>query len=106
LRRYSQQVHPIEKYKDYSLMSSTSNGIEPMSFNEANEHGEWRKEMEEEYDSIMKNKTWELTELPKDKKFIGCKLIYKPKFKTDGSIDKYKAIFVKKGIHRRRALIM
>jgi hypothetical protein len=44
-----------------------------MSFNEANEHEEWREEMEEEYDSIMKNKTWELTEFPKDKNPIGYK---------------------------------
>jgi hypothetical protein len=37
---------------------------------------QWRKN-----DSIMKNKTWELTEFPKDKNPIGCKWIYKPKFK-------------------------
>jgi hypothetical protein len=52
----------------------------------------WRKNM-----TIMKNKTWELTELPKDKNPIGCKWIYKPKFKADGSIDKYKARLVAKG---------
>ena len=68
-------------------MSNISNVIQPTSFNEANEYKEWRKEMEEEYDSIMKNKTWELTEFPKDNKSIGCKWIYKPKFKADGSID-------------------
>jgi hypothetical protein len=53
--------------------------------------------MEEEYESIMKNNTWELTELPEHKKPIGCKWIYKPKFKSDGSIDKYKARLVAKG---------
>jgi hypothetical protein len=42
-------------------MSKITNVIEPMSFNEANEYEEWRKEMEEEYDPIMKNKTLELT---------------------------------------------
>jgi hypothetical protein len=68
-----------------------------MSFDEANEHDEWRNAMEEEYESIMKNNTWELTELPKHKKPIGCKWIYKPKFKSDGSIDKYKARLVAKG---------
>ena len=78
-------------------MSNISNVIEPMSFNEANEHEEWRKEMEKEYESIMKNETWELNELLKDKKPIGCKCIYKPKFKEDGSIDKYKSILVEKG---------
>ena len=68
-----------------------------MDFDEANEHDEWKNEMEEEYESIMKNNTWELTELLKDKKPIGCKRIYKPKFKSDGSIDKYKARLVAKG---------
>jgi hypothetical protein len=67
LRRSSRQVRPLEKYKDYFVISNISNVIEPMSFNEDNEHEEWREEMEEEYDSIMKNKTWELTELPKIK---------------------------------------
>jgi len=28
-----------------------------MTFNEANEHEEWRKAMEEEYESKIKNKT-------------------------------------------------
>ena len=35
-------------------MSNISNFIELMSFSEANEHEEWTKEMEEEYDSIIK----------------------------------------------------
>jgi hypothetical protein len=78
-------------------MSSISNVIEPMSFDEANEHDEWRNAIEEEYESIMKNNTWELTELPKHKKRIGCKWIYKPKFKSDCSIDKCKTRLVAMG---------
>jgi hypothetical protein len=54
----------------FALMSNISNVIEPVIFNEANKHEEWRNTMEEEYDTIMKNKTWELTELPKDKNLI------------------------------------
>jgi hypothetical protein len=71
LRRSSQHIWPPERYKDYALMSSISNFIEPMSFDEANEHDEWKNAMEEEYKSIMKNNTWELTELPKHKNPIG-----------------------------------
>jgi hypothetical protein len=78
-------------------MSSISNVIEPLIFYEYNEHDEWGNAMEEEYESIRKNNTCELTELPKHKKTIGCKWIYKPKFKSDGSIDKYKARLVAKG---------
>jgi hypothetical protein len=68
LRRSSRQIRLPERYKDYALMSSISNVIEPMNFDEANEHDEWRNAMEDEYESIMKNNTWELTELPKHKK--------------------------------------
>jgi hypothetical protein len=57
LRRSSLQVRPPEKFKYYIIMSNISNVIEHMSFNEANEHGQWSKAMEEEYDTIMKNKT-------------------------------------------------
>jgi hypothetical protein len=96
LRISSREIRFPERYTDYALMSSISNVIEPMSFDEANEHDEWRNAVEEEYESIMKNNTWELTELPKHKKSIGCKWIYKPKFKSDGSIDKYKARLVEK----------
>jgi hypothetical protein len=41
LRRPSRQVRLPDRYIDYALMSSVSNVIEPMSFNEANEHDEW-----------------------------------------------------------------
>jgi hypothetical protein len=68
LRISSQQIRIPERYKDYALMSSISNVIEPMNFDEANEHDEWKNAMEEEYESIMKNNTWELTKLPKHKK--------------------------------------
>ena len=97
LRRSSRQVRLPERYRDYALMSSISNVIEPMTFNESNELDEWRNAMEEEYESIMDNNTWELTKLPKHKNPIGCKWIYKPKFKLDGSIEKYKARLVAKG---------
>jgi hypothetical protein len=41
LRRSSRQVRLPKRYRDYSLMSSISNVIEPMSFDESNEHDEW-----------------------------------------------------------------
>ena len=52
----------------------------------------------------MKSKTWELTELPKDKNPIRCKWIQKPKFKEDGSIDKYKARLVEKGYSQKEGI--
>jgi hypothetical protein len=104
LRRSSRQVHLPERYRDYAPMSSTSNVIEPMSFDEANEHDEWKNATEEEYESIMKINTWELTKLSKHKNLIRCKWIYKPKFKLDGSIDNYKARLVEKDYSQTKGI--
>jgi hypothetical protein len=40
LRRSSRHIRLPKRYKDYALMSIISNVIEPMSFDEANEHDE------------------------------------------------------------------
>ena len=42
--------------------------------------------MNEEYNSIMKNQTWKLTELPKDKTPIGYKWLFKYKIKSNCGI--------------------
>ena len=47
--------------------------------------------------TIVKNKTWELMDLPKGKEIIGLKWVYKVKYKEDGSIQKHKARLVAKG---------
>ena len=60
--------------------------------------------MEEEYESIMENNTWELIELPKHKNPIGCKWIYKPNFKQDGSIDKFNSRLVEKGYSQTKGI--
>jgi len=39
----------------------------------------WKDAMEEEMSSLHNNDTWELTELPKGKRAIGCKWVYAKK---------------------------
>ena len=36
----------------------------------------WEVAMQEEYDSFMANSTWELANLPKDRKNVGCKCVF------------------------------
>ena len=43
------------------------------------------------------NKTWELAELPKDMKTIGCKWVFKLKKGVDGKVERYKVRLVAKG---------
>ena len=57
----------------------------------------WLESMKDEIESINKNNIWELTDLPKDRKAIGCKWVLRRKFKVDGSLERYKARLVAKG---------
>ena len=78
-------------------MTGMLNIAEPSNFYEASKSLEWKKAMNEEYESIIKNNTWDLVKLPDDKQPIGCKWLFKLKFRADGSIDKHKARLVAKG---------
>jgi hypothetical protein len=77
---------------------------EPSTFVEAVEHDEWRKEMQCEYDAVIKNQTWKIVECPKNVKPIGCKWVYRIKYKENGEIDKYKARLVAKGFSQKEGI--
>ena len=53
--------------------------------------------MKVEYNSIMTNRTWDLVDGPTKCKVIGTKWVYKAKYKSDGSLEKYKARLVAQG---------
>jgi len=57
----------------------------------------WAAAMDEEMMALHKNDTWEVTELPKGKKHVGCRWVFTIKYKADGSVDRYKARLVAKG---------
>lgn len=78
-------------------MTSILNIVEPTNYKEASQSDEWRAAMNEEIESITKNHTWDLIQLPEGKIAIGCKWLYIPKVNADGSIEKFKAILVAKG---------
>lgn len=58
---------------------------------------EWKKAMEIEWNLLQKNRTWELVNRPSDKNVIGCRWVFKTKYKPDGTVDKRKARLVAKG---------
>lgn len=53
--------------------------------------------MELKIESMVKNNTWELTELPEGFTPIDVKWVYKTKLNEDGEVDKHKARLVAKG---------
>ena len=53
--------------------------------------------MDEEYESLQNNETWDLVSLPLERNRVQCKWIYKTKLAAYGSTTKYKAQLVAKG---------
>ncbi|KAK4388297.1 Retrovirus-related Pol polyprotein from transposon RE1 [Sesamum angolense] len=53
--------------------------------------------MQYELDALERNQTWDLCDLPANKKTIGSRWVYKVKLLPDGSVDRYKARLVSKG---------
>ncbi len=56
----------------------------------------WEIAMQEKYNFLVINNTWSLVPLPKGKKPISCKWVFKIKHGVDGEIELYKAKFMAK----------
>ena len=73
---------------------------EPKTFTEAQnskDAQQWNEDMDEEIDSLRRNHTWDLTQLPEGQTAIGCKWVYKTKTDEHGQVVRYKARLVAQG---------
>lgn len=70
---------------------------ESFSFEQAERGDVWKAAMDGEINSIEKNQTWELTNLPKGQKPKGLKWVYKVKKDINEKVIKRKARLVAKG---------
>lgn len=60
--------------------------------------------MEEGLKSIENNDTWDMLNLPQNKRTIAAKWVFKTKLKPNGSIAKHKARLVSKGFMQQEGL--
>lgn len=74
---------------------------EPQFFKDAVLIKEWCDAMNKEIEALVANHTWDLTDLPHGKKAINCKWVYKLKFNSDGTLERYKARLVVMGNHQK-----
>jgi len=89
-------------YVVYSLEHECDLSIDedPVSFRQAmesNNSEKWFDAMKEELKTMDDNKVWDLVELPKGAKRVGCKWVFKTKCDSKGKIERYKARLVAKG---------
>lgn len=50
-----------------------------------------------EIQALIQNNTWDIIDLPKNEKPIGCRWVYKVKLNAHGTLERYKASLVAKG---------
>lgn len=72
-----------------------------VSFKQAVQYSHWVSAMITEIEDLEMNGTWEIIPLPVGKKPIGCKWLYKTKYKSDGSIERYKSRLVALGCKKQ-----
>ncbi|KAJ0454407.1 putative RNA-directed DNA polymerase [Helianthus annuus] len=102
----------VEKVVNYSnlsvdnmcLVSSLNKSVEPSSYNEAIKDPRWIEAMNCEMEALNRNNTWVVVDLPKGRKPIGCKWVYKIKYKANGEIERYKARLVAKGFNQKEGV--
>ena len=80
---------------------------EPFTYDEAMHRGDshsWERAMQSEIDSLHKNETWDLVSLPKGKKALPCKWVYKLKSTPGHPKPAYKARLVAKGFKQEHGV--
>lgn len=96
---YEQDKKCLDFSSNFSLFS-----CDLMCFEEAVKEEHCINAMDEEIDSIERNQTWELMDLPEGKDCISVKWVYKTKFNAEGEIDKHKLRLVPKGYAQQHGI--
>ena len=103
LRRSARERQPTDFYgARVNIASEVVN--EPASMTEAlasPDKEKWIDAMEMEMESLHKNEVWDLVKLPKDRKAVGSKWVFKLKVGPDGLVQRYKARLVAQGFSQK-----
>lgn len=107
VRRSARQPQP-KLWPDYITYSARAIVLDdPQTIEEALSRHDglnWKKAIMDEYDSLLMNKTWNLVDLPPNRRAIPCKWVFKTKRDGDGAIVRHKARLVIKGCAQRHGI--
>jgi hypothetical protein len=73
---------------------------DPQSYGKAARNPFWEFAMQEEYNSLLENQTWDSVPLPSRRKIFRYIWVYKTKNTTDKKISRYKDMLVAKGFQQ------
>ncbi|WVZ01025.1 hypothetical protein V8G54_027094 [Vigna mungo] len=106
LRRSTRQKQSSRRYLSDEYVNFTDEG-EPQSFVEAMEMKDkekWLQAMEEKMQSLKENQTYDLAELPKERRALQNKWVFKLKNEENNPSPRYKARIVVKGCNQKKGI--
>lgn len=89
------------------LTEAVLEDLEPTNFSDAmksRNSDKWLNAMKDEINAFNENDTWDLVPLPPGKRTIDNRWVLRVKYKPDGSIDRYRARLVVRGVFQRAGL--
>ncbi|KAL4383727.1 hypothetical protein GQ457_15G024680 [Hibiscus cannabinus] len=106
LRRSVRERRPSNRYPPLEYVIVVNEG-EPQSFDQAmgyDHKEEWLKAMQEEMQSLHENQTYDLVELPKRRRALKNKWVYKLKTDESNKKPRHKAGIVVKGCNQKEGI--
>jgi hypothetical protein len=106
-RRSTRNREQPKEYWDSSKILMVQIGDEPETWKEMLDSPQkslWMKAAQEEYDSLIKMKTWILVEPKLGISVIKNRWIFKIKVDSEGNVDRYKARLVAKGYSQKEGI--
>jgi hypothetical protein len=88
---------PNYYHHEYVAATTETSQPEPVTAGEALLDEDWRASMDEEFNSLKKNGTWDLVPLPPGRRAVSGKWCYKAKTDANGTVVRRKSRYVARG---------
>nr|GEU99413.1 ribonuclease H-like domain-containing protein [Tanacetum cinerariifolium] len=98
---------PVNSGNDADSFATQDEGVTTLEenvFSKAFKFPHWVDAMNQKMNALLRNGTWDVVELPKDRNDIGSKWIYKIKYQSSGEIDRFKARLVAQGFSQKEGI--
>ncbi|KAM2174476.1 hypothetical protein ACFX1Q_033991 [Malus domestica] len=88
----------------FSFIAAIKDLEEPSTFRKASISPHWQSAMQEEFNALKAQGTWQLVPSPPNRTIIGSKWVYKVKKNPNGSVSRYKARLVAQGFSQEQGI--
>jgi len=105
-------IYPMANYVSGEIFSPSNQHFlaaismvdPPQTYNQAIREKEWRNAVFFEVDALEDQGTWDITKLPQGVKAIGSKWVFRIKYNSNGTVERYKARLVALGNHQKEGI--